>query len=40
VYNGSDENVGNDVAVSPCVEYAPGTYLISFDYKANSPFYN
>lgn len=39
-YSGSDEFAGNDYAISPCVEYTPGTYLISFDYKANSPFYN
>ena len=39
-YFGSDESSANDYAVSPCVEYTPGTYIMSFDYKANSPFYN
>ena len=38
-YSGSDELTANDYAISPCVDYTPGTYLISFDYKANSPFY-
>ena len=38
-YSGSDELSGNDFAISPCVDYTPGTYLLSFDYKANSPFY-
>ncbi len=39
-YSGSDEFTANDYAVSPCLEYVPYTnYLISFDYKANSPYY-
>lgn len=39
-YSGSDEFTANDYAVSPCLEYVPyTTYLISFDYKANSPYY-
>ena len=40
-YSGSDEVSANDWIVSPCVDYTQNTtYLISFDYKANSPFYN
>ena len=45
-YNGSDVAAGNDWIISPCVEYTPSTfgnsinYLISFDYKAHSAFYN
>ena len=40
-YNGNDEAVANDWIISPCIEYTSyNTYLISFDYKANSPYYN
>ena len=40
-YAGSDESAANDWAISPCVEYTPNaTYLFSFDYKANSPFFD
>ena len=40
-YAGSDLSAANDWAISPCVEYTPNvSYLFSFDYKANSPFFN
>ena len=39
-FNGSDEVAANDWVISPCVDYTSNTtYLISFDYKANSPYY-
>ncbi len=40
-FTGSDAVVADDWIISPCVEFAPFVgYIFSFDYKANSPYYN
>ena len=42
-FNGSDVNVANDLMVSPCIDtlnFHSELYILSYDYKASSSFFN
>lgn len=42
-YTGSDENAANDMMVSPCLgamDFNTHPYILSYDYKANSSYYD
>ncbi len=40
-YNASDEVVAGAIATSPCLDMSEGgNYIVTYDYKANSPYYD
>ncbi len=40
-YITSDEETSDDIIVSPCLDMSEGgNYIVTFDYKANSPYYD